>query len=169
MGLRELIWGLIAALAAYVLLQLARARAGGRAAASEAGAADDAALVSPADDDPEARADDAAPRERAERIALELELQQLRRDLGQLRAEQAEQRRQHALLADTVAEMGEALATVQAGQRISPQYGEAVMLARRGLESEAIAERCGISVAEAALVRSLSAQGGNDKEAAGGG
>lgn len=40
----------------------------------------------------------------------------------------------------------------------SPEYDEALVFARRGLDVEAIAERCGITVAEAALVRAL-AQG----------
>ena len=38
---------------------------------------------------------------------------------------------------------------------MAPQYGEALLLARRGLTAEVIAERCDISVAEAALVKSM--------------
>ena len=178
LGAREIIWLLIAALAVYVVFQLLRAASARRAqavspaeqetevapATAASGASGEAA--GPAAADSRAADDDSAPaqrdevRERAERMALELEVQQLRRDIGQLRAEQDKQRSECERLADEVARMQEATATLQAGQRISPQYGEAVMLARRGMESDAIAERCGISVAEAALVRSLS-QGGH--------
>lgn len=42
-------------------------------------------------------------------------------------------------------------------RHVSPQYGEAVRLAQdEGLEPEEIAERCGISIGEAELVRALS-------------
>jgi hypothetical protein len=46
---------------------------------------------------------------------------------------------------------------LRAACQVSPVYGEAVALAQRGYDVDAIAERCGISVAEAQLVRSLSA------------
>lgn len=52
----------------------------------------------------------------------------------------------------------EALAELRAASQVSPLYGEAVALARRGYDTEAIAERCGISVAEAEMVRSLSSE-----------
>lgn len=45
---------------------------------------------------------------------------------------------------------------LKAARAVSPQYGEAVGLAQQGLDAEAIADRCGISVAEAELVRALS-------------
>lgn len=40
-------------------------------------------------------------------------------------------------------------------RNVAPQYGEAVSLAQRGLDSAAIAERCDISVSEAELVAAL--------------
>lgn len=167
LGPREIIWIVIALLAVYVAFQLLRATAGRPRVAEETAeetvetaqtelGADAAAEALPESQREEVRA-------RAELVALGLEVQQLRRDIAQLRGEQEQQRRDARRVDAEVAQIKEALGTLQAGQRISPQYGEAVMLARRGLESEAIAERCGISVAEAALVRSLS-QG----EAAGG-
>lgn len=59
------------------------------------------------------------------------------------------------LLKHEVQQLRQELADLRAASRVSPQYGEAVSLARRGLDASAIAERCGISVAEAELVRSL--------------
>ena len=44
-------------------------------------------------------------------------------------------------------------------QNTSPEYGEALVLARRGLGVEDIAARCGITRAEAELVVSLAARG----------
>ena len=46
---------------------------------------------------------------------------------------------------------------------VAPQYGEAVALAQRGLDSNAIAERCGISVSEAELVAALSRGAGHEE------
>lgn len=66
--------------------------------------------------------------------ALAQEIESLKQELVQLRQE---------------------LTDMRAASRVSPQYGEAVSLARRGLDAQAIAERCGISVSEAELVRSL--------------
>lgn len=58
-------------------------------------------------------------------------------------------------LKQEIQQLRQDLADQRAASRVSPQYGEAVSLARRGLDASAIAERCGISVAEAELVRSL--------------
>ncbi|GAB4164907.1 MAG: hypothetical protein Fur0039_00270 [Rhodocyclaceae bacterium] len=75
-----------------------------------------------------AAADAAWRAETEERIAaLERALEQLREDLGALRA----------------------------ARGAAPRYGEAMELARSGIDAEGIASRCGISVAEAELVRSL--------------
>jgi len=164
MGVRELIWALIGVLAIYVawqLLRLGRRRpAAAEALPAEAYMAPppegsgDGPAPSPPTVTP---ADDAALRAEIERMALEM--QQLRRDVTQLRSEQEVQRRECRRLEEELGEVRDTLAGLQAAQNVSPQYGEAVMLARRGLESEAIAERCGISVAEAALVRSLAGGG----------
>lgn len=56
---------------------------------------------------------------------------------------------------DTVARLEQEVAELKAAKRVSPQYEEALQLAGRGLEAADIAQRCGISVAEAELVRAL--------------
>lgn len=164
-GAREIIWLLIAVLVVYVLLQLLRLR---RASPSRP-APLEVASGTPVPD--EGVVEDTVPvaardevRERAERIALELEVQQLRRDIGQLRTEIDTQRREIGRLAGDLGELRDTVAGVEATQRVSPQYNEAVMLARRGLSAEAVAERCGISVAEAALVRSMIQREGQQGE-----
>ena len=175
-GARELIWLLIALLVVYVLVQLLRLRSVRRIAPAKQGESAAAALPEGAaaatpEAAPAPGIEDALPaaardevRERAERIALELEVQQLRRDIGQLRSELDSQRREAARLATELGELRDTVAGVEATQRVSPQYNEAVMLARRGLSAEAVAERCGISVAEAALVRSMIQREGQQGE-----
>lgn len=84
-----------------------------------------------------------------------LELQQLRTELTRLQAQQLAQQAEMAALKDALNALREQFEANLAGQGVSPEYNEALVLARRGLEAEAIAERCGISVAEAELVRAL--------------
>mgnify|MGYP001327182583 CR=1 FL=1 len=48
------------------------------------------------------------------------------------------------------------VAQLKAARNVSPQYGEAVALAQKGMAAQQIAERCGISVAEAEMVCALS-------------
>lgn len=62
----------------------------------------------------------------------------------------------HEVLRSELAEIKEAMIELRAASQVSPLYSEAVSLARRGYDVQVIAERCGISVAEAELVRSLS-------------
>ncbi|MCB1914921.1 MAG: DUF2802 domain-containing protein [Rhodocyclaceae bacterium] len=164
MGVRTLIWTLIGLLAIYVAIQLLKV---GRRPppAPEAAGGDPPERIAPPDDAGDAVAvapatavaNGEAGGDRSERVALEM--QQLRRDIGQLRSEQEEQRKETARLREQVVRLEQALAGVHAAQQVSPQYREAVMLVRQGLEAEAIAERCGISVAEAALVKSLAQRG----------
>jgi hypothetical protein len=52
---------------------------------------------------------------------------------------------------------------LKAARNVSPQYGDAVALAQQGLDATAIAERCGISVAEAEMVLALSS--GRERQA----
>ncbi len=66
-----------------------------------------------------------------------------------IEAELAELRGEVAALKDEVA-------LLKAARNVSPQYGEAVALAQKGLAAQQIAERCGISVAEAEMVCALS-------------
>jgi len=55
-----------------------------------------------------------------------------------------------------VAELREEVGLLKAARNVSPQYGEAVTLAQKGMAAQQIAERCGISVAEAEMVCALS-------------
>lgn len=69
------------------------------------------------------------------RSDLEREVRQLRKEVGQLRAE---------------------LDDLRAVRNISPHYAEALALAQRGLTAQDVADRMGISLAEAELVHALS-------------
>ena len=61
-----------------------------------------------------------------------------------------------AELRGEVAALKEKVSLLEAARNVSPQYGEAVALAQKGMAAREIAERCGISVAEAEMVRALS-------------
>ena len=73
-----------------------------------------------------------------------------------IEAELAELRGEVAALKDGVVLLQEEVRLLKAARNVSPQYGEAVALAQRGLDAGQIAERCGISVAEAEMVCALS-------------
>ncbi|BAL26529.1 DUF2802 domain-containing protein [Azoarcus sp. KH32C] len=177
MGLREIVLLLIVVVAAYVAYQIycivrgARAGKAGKAPAPVvkpvvAEPPADAADVDDDEDDavlvferPVVRRTDEETRPAGASdprlFELELELRQLRRELEQQRADAA-------ALRQIVCELGEAVraqktqpASAPVHQSGSPQYDEALVYARRGLDVDAIAERCGITVAEAELVRSL--------------
>ena len=45
---------------------------------------------------------------------------------------------------------------LRAARRVSPQYSEAMELAQRGMSAQDVADRLGISLAEAELVHALS-------------
>jgi hypothetical protein len=78
-----------------------------------------------------------------------LEVRQMRHLVDDARA-------QNARLSEDVARLREELSALRAASRVAPAYAEAVSMVQRGLDAQAIAERCGISVAEAELVRALS-------------
>jgi len=61
-------------------------------------------------------------------------------------------------MSEEIATLRRELSDLRAATQVSPFYSEAVALARRGYDAQAIAERCGISVAEAEMVRSLSGE-----------
>lgn len=63
----------------------------------------------------------------------------------------------HQVLEQKVALLIDEMQALRAACQVSPMYSDAVALARRGYDAQAIAERCGISIAEAQLVCSLSA------------
>lgn len=79
----------------------------------------------------------------------ELGRSQLEREVRQLR--------------DEVAALREELTELKAASRVSPQYADAMALAQRGLTAQDVADRCGISLAEAELVWAL-ARGPQDME-----
>lgn len=91
----------------------------------------------------------AAFAEELARINVEAECRALRRECTRLRED-----------LDRLA--GE-LAQLKATGGMSPLYGEALAMARRGLPADGIAGRCGISVAEAELVAAL-ARGADGQE-----
>jgi len=177
MGLREVILLAIAVLAVYVGYQLYRvARVGAdKAPATPATNVPDTASAASAVEVAEDGGDDddelfvferptspvsetltaGAAASRPESFQLELEVRQLRRDVAQQQTELAELRRLLDELGATVRAQKEQVDASLASHGASPEYNEALVFARRGLDVEAIAERCGITVAEAELVQSL--------------
>lgn len=112
-----------------------------------------------------AQAAPAVPAPVPDLFAFELELQRLRRELGALRAALDVQQQEIGALHDEVRRQGEAqtsaapVAAAPLESSASPEYSEALVLARRGLSVEEISARCGITRAEAELVVSLAARG----------
>lgn len=76
-----------------------------------------------------------------------LQLTRLEQELAQLREE--------------VQALRKDLAELQAARRVSPQYSDAMALARRGYDARGIADHCGIALGEAELVMAL-ARGSQD-------
>ena len=66
---------------------------------------------------------------------MEMEIQRMRDEMLQMRREMEE---------------------LRAARRVSPQYAEAMELAQRGMGAQDVADRLGISLAEAELVQALS-------------
>lgn len=178
--MRELIWAVIAILAGYVVLQLYRAmRVESRqpsdeyeegefgAGSGSSNAADPSATGK--DDDP--GNDDVFVFEPAVRTVppdagvdfhATLQARQMHQVIERLDEKLAAQQARIAELESALGTLREQLDTTGVVQNISPEYNEALVFARRGLDVDAIAERCGISVAEAELVRSLAQQGSAD-------
>jgi hypothetical protein len=69
------------------------------------------------------------------RSDMEMEVQRMRDEMERMRTEMEE---------------------LRAARRVSPQYAEAMELAQRGLSAQDVADRLGISLAEAELVHALS-------------
>ncbi|MDR3087406.1 MAG: DUF2802 domain-containing protein [Azoarcus sp.] len=94
-------------------------------------------------------------------FALELELQRMRREIGSMREVfEAQQREIDILRADIkrLTEPKAGLVPEPTEPDVSPEYDEALALARRGVLANVIAARCGITQAEADLVASLAAR-----------
>ncbi|MDB5816300.1 MAG: hypothetical protein JWN23_3417 [Rhodocyclales bacterium] len=85
-----------------------------------------------------------------------LEVRQMRHLIDDLQSQQGKLMRE-------VTRLREELSAVRAASRVAPAYAEAVSMVQSGLDAQAIAERCGISVAEAELVRALSEQRGTEE------
>ncbi|NWG30519.1 MAG: DUF2802 domain-containing protein [Rhodocyclaceae bacterium] len=77
-----------------------------------------------------------------QQLAEHLARYDLEREVGKLREE--------------VAQLREEVKELRAARNISPQYAEALGLAQRGMSAQEIADRLGISLAEAELVHALS-------------
>lgn len=98
-------------------------------------------------------------------FTLEFELLRLRREMGALRAALDVQQEEIGALHDAVSKLTEAVPAptqaVDAAPEVnaSPEYNEALVLARRGYSVDEVAARCGITRAEAELVVSLAARG----------
>lgn len=177
--MRELIWLLIAILFGYAVFQLVRAlrinpkKSGAghsavdtvTAAKSGPGDGDREFMVpaTPGSDTPSSAT--SPPSEPGgDTFQLTLEVQQLRHELERVQGEFVSQREQVVRLEEGLVLLREQLDATVASQGVSPEYNEALVFARRGLAVETIAERCGISVAEAELVRSLAQGGTIDRE-----
>lgn len=179
--MRELIWAVIAILAGYVVLQLYRAmrvesrpppdeygKGGAEAGSGSASAANPAATAKDdgtGDDDvfvfePAVRT---VPPGVGENFQAALQARPMHQMLERLDEKLAAQQGRIAELEAALGALREQLDTTGAVQGISPEYNEALVFARRGLDVDAIAERCGISVAEAELIRSLAQQGSTAK------
>lgn len=169
-GVREGIWALVAVLALYlvvILFRLALPLRAGRAGEG-AGSPQTVVVDAPAPRTPDtAPAAGSAPPEVPRETLNELEIQQLRRDVSQLRTEQDFLRSELVAMRLDMNDMQavrERVPVQQPTQYVrpeSPQHSEAMLLAGRGISATQIADHCGISVAEAELVCALArAEGG---------
>ncbi|MDR2689173.1 MAG: DUF2802 domain-containing protein [Azoarcus sp.] len=156
----QLVWVLIAALMVYGGWQLLAALRANRALRSAFDKDDAVAAANDSGDTAstaEAPPESAAPAETGvDAFALELELQYLKRGLADLRKALDTQQEEIKALHVTVT----ALATRPASAEetafdASPEYIEAQALARRGVPTAEIVQRCGITLAEAELLVSM--------------
>lgn len=168
LGVREAIWALVGVLSLYLVVILFRLALLRRPrVTAEAAPQTEVVDAPPAVVAVETRpAPVSAPPEIPLAEMNELEIQQLRRDIGQLRTEQDFLRSELVAMRLDMNEIQGTLARaeVQAQQSqspqqyvrpVSPQHSEAMLLAGRGVTAAQIADHCGISVAEAELVCAL--------------
>ena len=97
-------------------------------------------------------------------FAVELELQRLRLEINTLRELVETQQKEIDFLRtkakDSATDRVKTAISLPAQEPdMSPEYDEALALARRGIMADVIASRCGITRAEADLVASLAARG----------
>lgn len=156
LGWREGLLSLIALIALYMLLEVVRARRLRRQKKNvalpeepELTAREANQATTPEDaPTPPPMAWSEAPLHLAQEAfmsGVENELAQMREELDALRGE----------LAALRGELRQELGQVRASQTVSPLYSDAMQMAVNGYGAEIIAERCGISRAEAELVVSL--------------
>lgn len=166
LGVREAIWALVGVLSLYLVVILFRLALPRTARAAAEAAPQTEVVAAP----PAAVAVETMPAPPEIPLAEmnELEIQQLRRDIGQLRTEQDFLRSELVALRLDMNEIQGALdraeaqipppqapASQQYVRPVSPQHSEAMLLAGRGVAAAQIADHCGISVAEAELVCAL--------------
>jgi hypothetical protein len=160
-GVREGVWALVAVLAIYMAVILYRLAVPRKTEAVvedvrslQTVVADAPAPLSPPEPLPPPVE---AARPVVQQEALnELEIQQLRRDVAQLRTEQDFLRSELVAMRLDMNELQAAKERPQQYVRpVSPQHSEAMLLAGRGIAATQIADHCGISVAEAELVCAL--------------
>lgn len=139
--MRELLWLIIGLLLAYVGLQLYRLRR-------------DAAYT------PDEMVDEPP----VENFQTPLELSALRREIESVRAALMEEQQQREVLEESVSVLRTELEGTRLALGASPEYSEALVCARRGLDAVTIAEQCGISRAAAELVQALAVQRDDARE-----
>ncbi|MFB1031588.1 MAG: DUF2802 domain-containing protein, partial [Thauera sp.] len=93
------------------------------------------------------------------RFELERENSRLRQALQAQRDLVALQQSEIDRLVEDITALREELDAQAASVASSPEYSEAMVLAAQGLNAEMIAERCGITLAEAELVLALGRDG----------
>lgn len=176
--MREALWLLALLLAAYAAVEFLRAlrlpqRGEGaaapgappRRAAVDAGGArdgegeEDGDFVSHASLPAAAAADAPPPDHAAERFELELENSRLRQALQAERDLVALQQSEIERLVEDLTALRDALERQGGAVESAPEYTEALVLAAQGLNAGMIAERCGITLAEAGLVLALARRG----------
>ena len=108
---------------------------------------------------PAADAASAAAAEAARRFELELENSRLRQALQAQRDLVALQQSEIDRLVEDVSALRDELDAQSSAVASSPEYSEAMVLAGQGLNAEMIAERCGITLAEAELVLAIGRNG----------
>lgn len=145
-GWREIVLGLIVAIALYMLVVVLRMqRLRGKAATPP---------VEPApaaEPPPDVAAEDAVPAWE-EPVPQPLFMQGVEAEVVQLREEVDALRSEVAALRD---ELHNEIAHMRATQTVSPLYSDAMQMATLGHDAATIAERCGISRAEAELMLAL--------------
>lgn len=178
--MRGIVWIIVALLFVYAVFELYRGLRGG-AIGTERAARDQAGGFAPSEDElnrfvierayadhDERGAGDVGGKEASpwsdapapasvppDTFKSTLEIEQVRREIAQLQAVLAGQRRDMDEVVDEVRALKAQMEAAAVSQSISPEYNEALVFARRGLDVDTIAERCGISRSEAELVHAL--------------